>query len=758
MNRECRNSLLCTILTLIGCVTAGPPTGAEETAAGVAAEPRLRKLLSDNPAAADVAAVRTGVTYTYDGYTVHDPAGGSWPDRMRGRALFDGGKFGGWWSTTECGGAAGTLYVDFDLRDVYRVDEVEVEIREAVDAVSVALGPEAQPEAAHELQAVPAGHYVIEGLDTEARYMRLAIRKKEGPLHVSEVRIWGCDLPADLSAADIGSGRRDDMLVLAEDGRPCAAIVVGRAASGQIRDQAAALQQFVEAATGATLPLVDDRASGLPDVVICVGPSELTGFADEEAESASESGSLVSVTDGKVILAGARAPRPVERARYAVHGFLRAFGAERYRGDSTLYLVQPRLERLSVPVSGVRVPLPAFLSRSPCSSLSSWSSGGGAECAMAHNWSQVVPHDKHGEAHPEYFGLLDGKRHANVLCTTEPAVIELFAEAAAAAFERGATAFSLTPNDGIRTFCQCERCVPDPDAAAPDADRLVGFANAVRGRLDETSPEHKDSKLHILAGYGWPEHLVPPSAGMKALPGVVLWMAHQGCHAHCWDDPDCPINRAWAEHLRGWLNAAREPIGIYEYACFSNYNWDRKWASFPVVSVRRVCHDIRAYRDAGVGYIYYESEAHWPRYIPFRWVNAYATDRALAEPDLDPNELLGKLCRDLYGNGAETMTEYYELLQSRLDRTAHHAGNWYLPDPAKVYSQVRPELDGGDWAADVGRLTELVKDAVWQAQESGAAALERCLEAQKVWFEAVASLRAPDRNANGPKQFREPPW
>ena len=84
----------------------------------------------------------------------------------------------------------------------------------------------------------------------------------------------------DLSGLALPSGLRGDELLLAEDGQPTAAIVIGRTSGQPIREAAEALQQFVERMTGAKLPLVDDRAKGLPDVVVCVGPSVLTGLVE----------------------------------------------------------------------------------------------------------------------------------------------------------------------------------------------------------------------------------------------------------------------------------------------------------------------------------------------------------------------------------------------------------------------------------------------------------------------------------------------
>ena len=77
-----------------------------------------------------------------------------------------------------------------------------------------------------------------------------------------------------------------------------------------------------------------------------------------------------------------------------------------------------------------------------------------------------------------------------------------------------------------------------------------------------------------------------------------------------------------------------------------------------------------------------------------------------------------------------------------LQQTPLTAGNWYLPDPAKVYT-----------ADDIDRLTGLVDQAVTQAEVIGGDVLTRCRHAQQVWQDALASLTDPDRDKNGPKEF-----
>ncbi len=561
--------------------------------------------------------------------------------------------------------------------------------------------------------------------------------------------------PAEATAEDA------DQVVIVADGVARAAIVVAQAAPEAVIRAAEELRWCIEQMTSVALPLVDDvsapeTAADLPELLICVGPSDLTAEVANalpgDAYAPGGQDAVAMFVDGKIILTGG----PVldgQTTEYAVAAFLRHLGAECYRARSRPIKVLPAGPRLAVPKSlDIRVQ-PAFVSRAPSGALlPPWSSAGGVDFTNAHNWFRVITRDFFGE-HPQWFALIDGERDdpgtgsVYAICETHPEVVNRFVDAAAEAFESGREGFSLTPNDCVRGLCQCEICLAVHGDGAIPADRMLAFANRVRAQLDREYPRFRARKLHILAGYGHPEWRIPPSEGVVARRGVVVWVAHQGCHAHTWDDPTCPANREWAERLDGWSRAAQEPLGVYEYACYSNYNYDRRWSRFPVVSLRRVIHDIAAYRRAGVGYLQYETEGYWDPYMPFRWVHGYGIDRALLDPDIDPDELLRTLCEDLYGPASVTMYEYYDLLQTRLDETDLHAGNWYLPDPAKVYTE-----------DDIRRLTELIHKALWQCQKGGGAPAGCCLEAQKVWSEAVASLNDPDRAAAGPKTFHGLPW
>ncbi len=552
------------------------------------------------------------------------------------------------------------------------------------------------------------------------------------------------------------------IIPITADGQPAAVIVIGDDATEHIRRMANVLVDIVKQTSAAELPIVTDtqlEADGEPEgkTLICLGPSAYTadatdGFGTDPFAPGGQD-AVLRCQPGRIVVTGGRVLNGVT-TRYALKVLLRHLGAEGYRRqwpdrpNDPSYIVTRKTKTLSVPADFQVNVQTHFLTRLANAPLPpGFSSWGEPPISIAHNWGGILDPEKELETRPDFFALINDKRVGNMPCDTHPQIIERFVEVTAAAFATGLQAYSLTPHDGTQYLCTCDRCTARYEDPQLTADRFIVLANAVRRGLDEKYPQYRARPICVLAGYGWDNNRRPPTPGVVAMRGVGLWIAHQGCHAHHWFDANCPINHEWAGQLPGWLAAAEEPIGVYEYACYSNYQWDRKWASFPVASVRRIVGDVAAYKQAGIGHLYYEAEAAWLRYGVFRWVDGYACDRAMEDPNIDPDWLLRNLCDDLYGPAADTMFEYYDLLQTRLEQTQLHRGNWYLPDPAEVYTP-----------ADVEHLTRLIKQAVWQAQAVGGDVRARCVEAQRVWYHAVTSLNDPDREENGPKVYSDPLW
>ncbi|MFW5868345.1 MAG: DUF4838 domain-containing protein, partial [Armatimonadota bacterium] len=159
---------------------------------------------------------------------------------------------------------------------------------------------------------------------------------------------------------------------------------------------------------------------------------------------------------------------------------------------------------------------------------------GGVRAEMRHNLGSIISVEEFGDTHPEYFPLQDGERnitsgHGWQPCTSNPQVVQIAAEKARAAFDEDPDlwSYSLSPNDGWGGWCECDECVAlDPPEFRDNprhgkARRILVFANQVAELLEETHPDR-----HV-AFYAYAPTVEPPD-GPRAHPSVAIAVAHYG--------------------------------------------------------------------------------------------------------------------------------------------------------------------------------------------------------------------------------------
>ena len=154
------------------------------------------------------------------------------------------------------------------------------------------------------------------------------------------------------------------------------------------------------------------------------------------------------------------------------------------------------------------------------------------------------------EKHPEYFGLVDGRRQAFQPCTTNPDVIQLAIDYALRRFEQEPerNMLSFDPNDNGE-FCECDRC----KAVGTISDRVFLFANQVAEAVAARFP---DKYVGLLA-YAW--HTEPPS--FKLDPNVYVQLT-RGLRR---------TEMTWEEQISAWSEKVSS-FGVYDY--FSLHEWD----------------------------------------------------------------------------------------------------------------------------------------------------------------------------------------
>ena len=154
-------------------------------------------------------------------------------------------------------------------------------------------------------------------------------------------------------------------------------------------------------------------------------------------------------------------------------------------------------------------------------------------------------------AHPEYLGLLDGKRTSSKLCISNPGLRKLVVADAMAQFARKADldSVSVDPSDG-GGWCQCSRCA----AMGPVTDRALTLANEVAAGVAAKVPGK------YVGMYAYSQHSPPPT--IRVHPRVVISVATAFIRGgHTVDE----LMDGWQKH--------GATLGVREY--YSVHPWDR---------------------------------------------------------------------------------------------------------------------------------------------------------------------------------------
>jgi len=316
----------------------------------------------------------------------------------------------------------------------------------------------------------------------------------------------------------------------------------------------------------------------------------------------------------------------------------------------------------------------------------------------SHNFNGLAPPRKYFVSHREYYSLIGGKRKPRQLCTSNPDVIRVAAEAIIAAFDKnpkGPHTMSLSPNDGD-DFCECDKCraldIGKPDPFNPKkpcvTDRLMVFWNAVAARVAKRYP---DAKLGI---YAYVSHTAAPQRE-KVHPSLApVLTAQQFCTLHSIADPWCASRQKMRETLARWCGLSKN-VHIYDY--------DPPVGHLELPSPLYTAHvtEIPMYHKMGVKGFSWECHDAWAITSPNLWISA----QLQWDVTRDPNGLMDSYSRDFFGPAVEPMRRYYDALAACYRQKDVHAG-WTSREMARIYqpnlvAKMRPAMN--DALASAGR-------------------------------------------------------
>lgn len=273
---------------------------------------------------------------------------------------------------------------------------------------------------------------------------------------------------------------------------------------------------------------------------------------------------------------------------------------------------------------------------------------------FSHALVGILPPEKYGKAHPEYYPEIDGRRqvpdaaHAQDFqpCASNPEVVRIVADAAIDFFKRDPDddCFSIGMNDTDR-FCRCAQCRAMAPAAivgeeARTAYAFFAFYNAVAAEVAKVFPNRR---LGCLA-YATLSMLPPGS--LKLHPMIVPYLTRDSAQLH-----DANEVREFRELVDRWSRLSHR-MGIYEYMYGGGFVVPRIYNRYLIKNIRE------GYGVAADGF-YAEAYPNWGLDGPKYWLAA----RMLWNNRQDPQALLGEYYRDLFGPAAGEMRRYFDYLE-----------------------------------------------------------------------------------------------
>ena len=298
-----------------------------------------------------------------------------------------------------------------------------------------------------------------------------------------------------------------------------------------------------------------------------------------------------------------------------------------------------------------------------------------------HSFHWLVPFSNYGQEHPEYYALVDGKRHTDIggggpqLCVTNSDVIKISAESAIRYIDEhpGLKNVSVSQAD-TNKYCLCDACEEiNQREGTPMGSQLV-FVNAVAELVEQA---HPDVKIGTLAY--WYTRQIPKTIRPRDNVQIQL-CSIECCTLHPIDDPDCPKNRAFCQDMNNWGKISND-IWVW------NYNTNFRAYDLPFPNLRSIGPNVRYFRSNNVKGLFMQANGNGTS-GELSELRNYIIARMIWNPDFDDKAVREEFIQLHYKNAAQPIMDYIEMLHDNAEASGLHPG--CFPSPEEV--GLRPEI------------------------------------------------------------------
>ncbi|GEM_PF-973541 len=325
------------------------------------------------------------------------------------------------------------------------------------------------------------------------------------------------------------------------------------------------------------------------------------------------------------------------------------------------------------------------------------------------------------EAHPEWYGLIKGKRSSRIegdfgdnFCTSNAEAMAEWMKNAVADLAHGrykdATFINAWTLD-VGNWCECENCL----ALGTPTDRNILFVHAYAKAIKKAQAERLINRPVRLLFLAYADVLEPPT---RPLPAdfdydmcIATYFPIKRCYVHEFDDRRCSVNGEYLKHLEGWF---LKPERYYRgQVCIGEYYNVSGYKCLPVCFMHTMARDIPYYYKAGARHFHYMhvTTDRWGSKALTNWQMA----RMLWDPDLDAERLWQDYFEGRYGPAHRLMREFYESLEAMLSNVSelkYNLGRRLGRGEADLFPDRHLQYEKTAFSADDGPdLVEILESA-----------------------------------------------
>lgn len=434
--------------------------------------------------------------------------------------------------------------------------------------------------------------------------------------------------------------------------------------------------------TGERLPLINISNLIVPEGVIAVGQLSVNSglIFKQELDSVADDGYIIKISRNKGAICGFRDLGTL----YGVYELLKQVGVKFYAKECEVVPYKPDLlitnmEYSRKPFFGLRGILyldELYHGYKPSTKLGFTPNddvgfhgdlGLPGDRNPGHTASFLMPYQKYGKEHPEFFALQkDGQRYkpgngpSGHLCLSNSEMRKISSERFLYLIreQKNRSFFVVSQGDGLSEWwCQCDSCkVLDADAGNHMTDRLLNYVNYMAGVVASKYPDKKVLTPAYTKATSRPPEKTLPAPNVRIM--YCLYPPSANCQSH---GLECPKNKQALEELKGWLSKCPDQICIFDYP--RGY---RVWYE-PFGSFYATVNKVKTYASLGVKGVY-----HCMVPTNFRDLFMFVQGRLLWDPKADVEALVDEFMSEYYGAAAPAVRDYFNLMHHEIDSRQIH--------------------------------------------------------------------------------------